>query len=80
MVVSNSSAAEILSVYTTTEAQKAGLEVWRVPARRSINSKASSRGPVDELIIGNVKKTAALRSIKPQMAKAGVGKTKRKSA
>jgi DNA adenine methylase len=80
VVVSNSSASEILSAYTTTDAQKVGLEVWRVPARRSINSKASSRGPVDELIIGNVKKAAALRSVKPQMAKAGVGKTKRKSA
>jgi DNA adenine methylase len=79
VVVSNSSAAEILHAYTTTEATKAGLEVWRVSARRAINSRASSRGPVDELIIGNVKKAAALRNVKPQMAKAGI-KSKRKYA
>ena len=58
VVVSNSSAAEILSAYTTLDAQKVGLQVRPVPARRAINSKASSRGPVDELIISNVKATA----------------------
>jgi DNA adenine methylase len=78
VVVSNSSAAEILSAYTTTEATKAGLEVWRVPARRAINSKASSRGPVDELIISNVR-AVALAGVKPRMARAGI-KAKRKYA
>jgi DNA adenine methylase len=78
VVVSNSSAAEILHGYTTPEAQKARLEVWRVPARRAINSKASSRGPVDELIISNVRATT-LESVKPQMAKAR-WKAKRKYA
>ena len=78
VVVSNSSASEILHTYTTPEAQKAGLEVWRVPARRAINSKASSRGPVDELIISNVR-AAALETVKPQMAKARL-KAKRKYA
>jgi DNA adenine methylase len=78
VVVSNSSAAEILSAYTTPEAQKAGLEVWRVPARRAINSKASSRGPVDELIISNVK-AVALASLKPRMATARL-KAKRRTA
>ena len=69
VVVSNSSAAEILSAYTTTEAQRAGLQVRLVPARRAINSKASSRGPINELIISNVKATA-LETVKPQMARA----------
>jgi DNA adenine methylase len=78
VVVSNSSAAEILSAYTTLEAQKAGLEVRPVPARRAINSKASSRGPVDELIISNVR-AAALTDVKPRMARAGL-KAKRKYA
>ena len=78
VVVSNSSAAEILTAYTTTEAQRAGLQVRPVPARRAINSKASSRGPVDELIISNVR-AAALETVKPQMAKARL-KTKRKYA
>jgi DNA adenine methylase len=57
VVVSNSSAGEILSAYTTPEAQKAGLRVQRVPARRAINSRASGRGTVDELIISNVMAT-----------------------
>jgi len=78
VVVSNSSAAEILSTYTTPDAQKAGLEVRRAPARRAINSRASSRGPVDELIISNVKATALAR-VKPKMARAEI-KAKRKSA
>ena len=80
VVVSNSSAAEILSAYTTTEAQKAGLQVRPVPARRAINSKASSRGPINELIISNV--SAAFTHLKPKMAKAErLGtKAKRKSA
>jgi len=69
VVVSNSSAAEILGAYTTTEAQRAGLQVRPVSARRAINSKASSRGPINELIISNVKATA-LETVKPQMARA----------
>ena len=55
-----------------------GLEITRVPARRAINSKAASRGPVDEVIVSNVK-IAALETVKPQMAKARL-KAKRKSA
>jgi DNA adenine methylase len=78
VVVSNSSAAEILHAYTTTDAQKAGLEVRPVPARRAINSRASSRGPVDELIISNVR-AAALSRVKPRMVRAGL-KAKRKYA
>jgi DNA adenine methylase len=78
VVVSNSSAAEILNAYTTLESQKAGLEVRPVPARRAINSKASSRGPVDELIISNVR-AVALAGVKPRMVKAGI-KAKRKYA
>lgn len=78
VVVSNSSAAEILGAYTTTEAQRAGLQVRPVSARRAINSKASSRGPINELIISNVK-AVALVTVKPQMAKARLN-AKRKYA
>jgi DNA adenine methylase len=78
VVVSNSSAAEILNAYTAPEAQKVGLEVTRVPARRAINSKAASRGPVDEVIVSNVK-VAALDRVKVKMAKSGI-KAKRKYA
>ena len=78
VVVSNSSAAEILNTYTAPEAQRAGLEVRPVSARRAINSKASSRGPINELIISNVK-AAALVTVKPHMAKARLN-AKRKYA
>jgi DNA adenine methylase len=78
VVVSNSSATEIVKAYTTAEAQKVGLRVRRVPARRAINSRASSRGPIDELIISNVKRDA-LRDVRPRMAAARL-KPKRKYA
>lgn len=54
VVISNSSAAEIRSAYTEQDARRAGLKVSSVPARRAINSRASARGPVEELIIANV--------------------------
>ena len=53
VVVSNSSAREIEEIYRSVEARRAGLRIRRVPARRAINSRASLRGPVDELIITN---------------------------
>jgi DNA adenine methylase len=65
VVVSNSSASEIMKAYTTVDAQKVQLTISRVPARRAINSRASARGPVDELIISNV-----LDMVRPKMAKA----------
>lgn len=70
VVVSNSSAPEIRSAYTEQDARRAGLRVTTVPARRAINSRAASRGPVDELIIANV---AAPNVTAPRlrMAKAG---------
>jgi DNA adenine methylase len=54
LVVSNSSAQEIVAAYSSVEARTAGLAIQRVPARRAINSRASARGVVDELIISNV--------------------------
>jgi DNA adenine methylase len=74
VVVSNSSAAEIMKAYTTLDAQKVQLKISHVPARRAINSRASSRGPVDELIISNV-----LDGVRPRMLKARL-KTKRRLA
>jgi DNA adenine methylase len=56
VLVSNSSAPIIEALYTTPEAHRAGLRVVRVPARRAINSRAASRGPVDELLITNVER------------------------
>jgi len=74
VVVSNSSALEILKAYTTPDAQRVQLKISRVPARRAINSRASSRGPVDELIISNV-----LDTVRPRMVKASL-KGKRRMA
>ena len=54
VVMSNSSAPEIEDAYRTRAARQVKIAVHRVPARRAINSRASSRGPVDELIITNV--------------------------
>jgi len=69
VVMSNSSAPEIEEACRTRAARQAKLAVHRVPARRAINSRGSARGPVDELIITNVR-AAALTAIKPRMIKA----------
>jgi DNA adenine methylase len=53
IVLSNSSAPLIVSLYTSADARRAGLWLRRVPARRSINSRATLRGPVDEVIVSN---------------------------
>lgn len=66
VVISNSSADEIVTTYSERAALKAGLTLNRVPARRAINSLASARGPVDELIIANVARPRL------RMARAGV--------
>ncbi len=73
VVISNSSAAEIVTGYSSREALAAGLMLRYVPARRSINSRASGRGPVAELIITNA-------PLKPRMAKAGLPSRKKKTA
>lgn len=78
VVVSNSSAPLIERLYTADVARRANLRVERVPARRAINSRATSRGPVDELLITNLARRPALNAIeatqsltvKPKMARA----------
>jgi DNA adenine methylase len=56
VIISNSSAPSILRLYGAPVARAAGLRVHRVPARRSINSRAAARGPVDELVITNARR------------------------
>jgi DNA adenine methylase len=78
VLLSNSSAPEIVNLYSAPAARKAGLEVTLVPARRAINSRASARGPVHEVIVTNVRSRPAtalpgkLRMAKaaPRLAKA----------
>ena len=73
VVVSNSSAKEIVDAYSQPDARLAGLTFKPVPARRAINSRASARGPVDELIIANVRP-------KLPMAKAPLQRPRAKTA
>jgi DNA adenine methylase len=55
VVVSNSTAKEIERLYDVNdEARAAGLLAHRAPARRSVNSDASRRGPVAEYLITNI--------------------------
>jgi DNA adenine methylase len=55
VLLSNSSAPEIEQLYEDhTDARRAGLKVKRVKARRAINSKASSRGMIDEFLVTNI--------------------------
>ena len=79
VVVSNSSAPEIEEMYRSAAARRAGLRLRRVPARRAINSRATLRGPVDELIITNAARvTLATVPLRAKMARAGLrGREKR---
>jgi DNA adenine methylase len=56
VLMSNSTAPEIVALYERDQAAaSAGLRCIRVPARRAINSKAASRGAIDEFVITNVR-------------------------
>jgi DNA adenine methylase len=70
VIVSNSSAPEILKLYSARVARDAGLFIRRVEARRAINSRASARGPVDEVIVTNVREQ--LKAVRPRMARGHV--------
>lgn len=76
VVLSNSSAPEILAGYGGREARAAGLTVQRVPARRSINARAERRGPVDEVIVSNAA-TTRLAGVRPRMVPARLAARRR---
>jgi DNA adenine methylase len=68
VLLSNSSAGEIVRGYSTREARRSKLEIFRVPARRAINSRSTARGVVEELIITNVGRMPEnLGRIRPRM-------------
>ena len=55
ILLSNSSAPEIVALYRqATRAGGARLRLWSVPARRAINSRATGRGVVTELLLTNL--------------------------
>ena len=67
VVLSNSSAPEIVSAYGSRQARAAGLTLEYVPARRAINSRSTLRGPVDELIVTNARALSKLRMAKSSL-------------
>ena len=67
VVVSNSSAPAIEEEYSSPAARGARLAISYVPARRAINSRGSSRGTVNEVIVSNVR---TLADVQIRMAKA----------
>jgi DNA adenine methylase len=54
VMLSNSVAPGIVSLYQDAHARRAGLHAWRVSARRAINAQGAKRGPVPELLVTNV--------------------------
>jgi DNA adenine methylase len=72
VLVSNSSATDIVDLYSAPVAQRAGLALKLVEARRAINSRATARGTVSEVVVTNVTPaTDIVLSRKLRMAKAG---------
>jgi len=56
VLLSNSVAPSISRLYEgNDEAAAAGLQTWRFPARRAINSRPDRRGAVEELVVSNIR-------------------------
>jgi DNA adenine methylase len=67
VVLSNSTAPTVTALYESDPAAKrAGLRVYRVPARRAINSDAAGRGRVEEYVITNVRLDGTLEAASPE--------------
>jgi len=54
VLLSNSTAADVVALYDTKAARDARLRAHVVPARRAVNSNAARRGPINELLVTNV--------------------------
>ncbi len=54
VVLSNSTAPAVVKLYEDPAVRKAGLRCHRVKARRAINTDATRRGLVEELVVSNV--------------------------
>ena len=61
---------DILDLYSSARARAAGLVVRLVPARRAINSRSTSRGPINEVIVTNVRLRPAPVVPRPAMLRA----------
>jgi DNA adenine methylase len=54
VLLSNSTAADVVALYDTKATRDVRLRPHVVPARRAVNSNAAKRGPVNELLVTNV--------------------------
>jgi DNA adenine methylase len=54
ILLSNSTAPTVLELYENRHVRAAGLRCLRVPARRAINSRATARGGIEELLVTNL--------------------------
>jgi DNA adenine methylase len=54
ILLSNSTAPAVMHLYHDAIVRAAGLRSFRVPARRAINSRASARGTIEELLVTNL--------------------------
>ncbi len=55
VLLSNSVAPSVTRLYEgNKEVSDAGLQTWRFPARRAVNSRPDRRGVVEELVVSNV--------------------------
>lgn len=59
ILLSNSIAPAIVDLYADASVRNAGLRCLRVPARRAINSRASARGVIEELLVTNLPEAEA---------------------
>ena len=56
VLLSNSTAPSVSALYEQNAAViGAGLRTWRFPARRAVNSNATRRGAVEELVVSNIR-------------------------
>jgi DNA adenine methylase len=80
VLLSNSAAPQIEQLYATNvHAREAGLRARRVPALRAINSRGTSRGPIHEYLITNVRSTAPLGAVRTAELERGEPSSRRKS-
>ena len=76
IVLSNSSAPDIVKLYSEPAAKRAGLTLHLVEARRAINSRATARGPVYEVVVSSAARLGAKLPNKLPMAKMQLGDAK----
>ena len=58
LLLSNSTAPDVVTLYSDPAVARVGLRTWRVPARRAINSRSTARGQIEELLVSNLAPSA----------------------